>query len=481
MATREILTHPLENGLAALADARLRIDPLGKHERQRIIAGLFPEGKRRKPFLHRFYSLMTLSVLIAVFGVLADSTAVVIGAMLVAPLMAPVLGIAAAAVMDWTRRAAWATWVTLTGTVLAIALAAAVSWLLPGDPQPLPNELLARTSPRLVDLGVALAAGSAGAYSQVRRQAGDAIVGVAVAVALIPPLAVIGITLQIGEWQMAFGAFLLFLANVIGMITAGERSTFIVFGLVPNGRLFETRQPIARRLRMTVMTMVLVVAPLQIIDEWRPTPGNEFGSGQAMVAEAVGGWRADARIISMAIEDLVEKSEPPTVHLTIASSANRDEPLGVDLFAERISDAFGSSVNVVVTSVESNVESATSILDESETTDNLSPIEAERRVMHRIPLATLPWQKTEPRLELHSATINVVLPNRLGDLPWMLRSRRPWPSSTRAIRSASSTTLGAPGPAHQTFSHLNVPYLVTSTSAAPATTGLLFVEPRFHR
>jgi uncharacterized hydrophobic protein (TIGR00271 family) len=375
MATRELLTHPLENGLAALADARLRIDPLGKHERQRIVAGLFPEGKRRQPFLNRFYSLMTLSVLIAVFGVLADSTAVVIGAMIVAPLMAPVLGIAAAAVMDWTRRAAWATWVTLTGTVLAIAIAAAVSWLLPGDPQPLPNELLARTSPRLVDLGVALAAGSAGAYSQVRRQAGDAIVGVAVAVALIPPLAVVGITLQLGEWQMALGSFLLFLANVIGIITAGAL-TFIVFGLVPNGRLFETRQPIARRLRMTVMTMVLVVAPLQIIDEWRPTPEMSSVPGQAMVADAVTGWRADARIISMAIEDLVEKSEPPTVHLTIASSATGDEPLGVDLLAERISDAFGSSVNVVVTSVESNVESATSILEGSETTDNLSPIEA---------------------------------------------------------------------------------------------------------
>ena len=123
------------------------------------------------------------------------------------------------------------------------------------------------------------------------------------------------------------------------------------------------------------MTMVLVVAPLQIIDEWRPTPEMSSVPGHEMVAEAVGGWRADARIISMAIEDLVEKSEPPTVHLTIASSADRDEPLGVDLLAERISEAFGSSVNVVVTSVESNVESASSILNGSDTTDNLSPIE----------------------------------------------------------------------------------------------------------
>lgn len=373
-ATKHALTHPLEGGLAALADARLRIDPLGTVERKRIVEGLFHEGDRRKPMLHRFYSLMTLSVLIAVLGLLADSTAVVIGAMLVAPLMAPVLGVAAALVMDWNQRALRSLWVATTGAILAIGLAALVSWILPGDPQPLPNELLARTSPRLVDLGVALVAGAAGAYSHVRRQAGDAIIGVAVAVALIPPLAVVGITLELGEWQMALGSFLLFLANVIGIITAGAL-TFILFGLVPNGRLFETRQPIARRLRQTVMATVLVVAPLQIIDEWRPTPIMSSAPGQALVTDVVSSWRADVRIISVAVEDLVDEREAPTVHLTLASSAPRDEPLGVDVLSNRISEAFGSSVNVIVTSVESNVESATTNIEEPEPVTDLSPLE----------------------------------------------------------------------------------------------------------
>lgn len=366
MNTRRTLRHPLEGGLAALADSRLRIDPLGTTERKRIVSGLFPEGARRLPFLHRFYSLMTLSVLIAVLGLIADSTAVVIGAMLVAPLMAPVLGIAAALVMDWSERALWSLWVAATGAFMAIAIAALVSWLMPGDPAPLPNELLSRTSPRLVDLGVALVAGAAGAYSHVRRQAGDAIVGVAVAVALIPPLAVVGVTLEMGEWQMAAGSFLLFLANVIGIITAGA-FTFIMFGLVPKGRLFETRQPISRRLRTTVMATVLVVAPLQIIDEWRPTPVMSSVPGQALVTEVVAGWRADVQIISIAIDDVVEESEAPEVHLTLANSAPQGVPLGVDVLADRISEAFGSSVNVVVTSVESNVETAETLLEEPET------------------------------------------------------------------------------------------------------------------
>lgn len=372
MATRNTLLQPLGGGLAVLVDARSRIDPMKATERRRIVMALFPEGARRAPFLHRFYSLMTLSVLIAVFGLLADSTAVVIGAMLVAPLMAPVLGIAAAIVMDWSDKALWSLWVTVSGAALAIAIAALVSWLMPGDPQPLPNELLARTSPRLVDLGVALVAGAAGAYSHVRRQAGDAIIGVAVAVALIPPLATVGITLELGEWQMVAGSFLLFLANVIGIITAGAL-VFIVFGLIPKGRAFETRQPIARRLRMTVMTTVLVVAPLQIIDEWRPTPAMSSTPGQALVTDVVNGWRADVRIIALTIDDIVAENEPPTVHLTLASSAPKDEPLGVELLANRLSDAFGSSVNVIVTSVESSVETAKTIVEDDDPTDR-SPL-----------------------------------------------------------------------------------------------------------
>ncbi len=359
--------------MAALASSRLRIDPLGTTERQRIVAGLFHEGIRRTPFLHRFYSLMTLSVLIAVLGLIADSTAVVIGAMLVAPLMAPVLGIAAALVMDWSERALWSLWVAATGAIMAIAIAVLVSWLMPGDPAPLPNELLSRTSPRLVDLGVALVAGAAGAYSHVRKQAGDAIVGVAVAVALIPPLAVVGVTLEMGEWQMAAGSFLLFLANVIGIITAGA-VTFIMFGLVPKGRLFETRQPIARRLRTTVIATVLVVAPLQIIDEWRPTPVMSSAPGQALVTEVVNGWRADVRIISMAVDDISEASESPQVHLTLASSAPEGQPLGVNILADRISEAFGSSVHVVVTSVESNVETAETLLEKIETSPEAASI-----------------------------------------------------------------------------------------------------------
>lgn len=100
--------------------------------------------------------------------------------------------------------------------------------------------------------------------------------------------------------------------------------------------------------------------------------------------------------------------------------------------------------------------------------------------MYHIPLATLPWQKTEPRLEVHSATINLVLPSRLGDLPWMLDRYTVAIVDTRdQIGELDVGGCARPG-APTEFSQLNVPYLVTSTAAGPATTGLLFVERRFH-
>ena len=167
-------------------------EPLHDIERRQVISRLFPQGVSRRQFFTRFASLMMLSTAIAVLGILADSTAVVIGAMLLAPLMFPVLGAAAAIVMGWPLRIIRRVLLVAVGSVLAVVLAAVISFVVPGHTDPLPAELLARTSPNLLDLGIALAAGAAGAYGQVRRHAAEALTGVAVAVALLPPLAVVG-------------------------------------------------------------------------------------------------------------------------------------------------------------------------------------------------------------------------------------------------------------------------------------------------
>ncbi len=98
--------------------------------------------------------------------------------------------------------------------------------------------------------------------------------------------------------------------------------------------------------------------------------------------------------------------------------------------------------------------------------------------MHTIPLATFTWQRTTPRLEVHPQTINLAFPRRFGDLPWMLNRDEVAIVDTRdQIAELDDDLMGR---SETDFSHLNVPYLATSTAAAPPTTGLLFVEPKKH-
>ncbi len=343
---------PVQETIALLAG---RPRPMGRTERRSIVQSLFHEGPRRGPFLHRFHSLMVLSVAIAVLGLLANSTAVVIGAMLVAPLMGPTLAVAAALVMDWRRRVATSAMTVLVGSALAVGLSALMSFLLPGDPEQLSEELLARTSPTLLDLAVALLAGAAGAYAKLRRQAADAIVGVAVAVALIPPLAVLGITLELGRYQMAMGALLLFLANVSGIVTAAA-ATLLLLGFVPSTRLRSKRARVAQSLRLAVLGTVAVVAPLQVVDQWRPQPTLD-SNPEELVAEAVDAWRSDVTIIAFAMTR-TDPDRPPVLELTVASDNGIDSPLGADRLAEDLATIVGEPVEVVLTAVESNVESA---------------------------------------------------------------------------------------------------------------------------
>ncbi len=240
---------------------RWDLGDLSDLDRDRISTALFHEGKRFGPFARRFAALMTMSVLIAVMGLLADSTAVVIGAMLVAPLMTPVLGISAALVMGWPQRVFRQAVISAIGAAGAVGLAALTTFMFPGSTDPLPGELVARTSPNLLDLGIALAAGAAGAYAQIRRAASDALTGVAVAVALVPPLAVVGITIGLGEFSLATGATLLFLANVAGIVMAAA-ITFLICGLVPGGRLLAGSGVIAGGLRWAAVAVIIMVLPL---------------------------------------------------------------------------------------------------------------------------------------------------------------------------------------------------------------------------
>ncbi|MEU3092304.1 DUF389 domain-containing protein, partial [Streptomyces massasporeus] len=137
--------------------------------------------------------MLTLSSVIAAGGVLTDSTATVIGAMIIAPLATPIMGIALGSVQ---RRRTGAAWTVLFACSLVIVMGMLFSTVLPGDYDLLSNSQIAsRTSPGLMDLVAALATGLAGAVALARRDVAAVLPGVAIAISLVPPLVVAGVCL----------------------------------------------------------------------------------------------------------------------------------------------------------------------------------------------------------------------------------------------------------------------------------------------
>jgi uncharacterized hydrophobic protein (TIGR00271 family) len=336
-------------------------DPLGSEDRSRIIAGLFHEGPRSRQFLARFALLTALSGAIAALGVLSDSTAVVIGAMLVAPLLGPVLGVAAALVMGWPLRILRQGALIATGVAIAIGLAVAISFAIPGDPHPLPAELLARTSPNLLDLGIAMAAGAAGAYGQVRPNASDALTAVAVAVALVPPLIVVGMALQLTEWSLAAGAFYLFLANVAGIIVSAA-ITFVVAGLVPGRRLFSGDAPVSYGFRWAAFAVIIVALPMQ------------FGRGTVLpqsdqtaeVLEAVETFvedRSAAEVVNVGVQVDDGVAE---VEVVLATPGTVPD---ATVIAEHLADELSTPVTVNLQVVTTDAEKASSTDQEQDPPD----------------------------------------------------------------------------------------------------------------
>ncbi|MGM7681084.1 TIGR00341 family protein [Cytobacillus sp. Hm23] len=187
---------------------------LSVNDRNRIIKSI---RKEARPDTY-YYVMVVLSCSVATYGLLSNSTAVIIGAMLIAPLMNPILGSALALINGNNKLLRVTMKAEFIGASIAIILSALLTLLLPVSD--LTPEILARTEPTLIDLIIALASGAAGTYAICYRS-GATLPGVAIATALMPPLCVVGITIAKQEFQYAAGALLLFLANMVAIIVIG--------------------------------------------------------------------------------------------------------------------------------------------------------------------------------------------------------------------------------------------------------------------
>lgn len=185
----------------------------------------------------RFYVLLALSTMIAALGLLANSAAVIIGAMIVAPLMGPILGLSLGMISRDRRLERNSLFAEVTGVALTVLLGFAIGHF------PLKlgvsAEMLARTSPNAYDLCIAFVSGLAGGYASVNPKVNSAFAGVAIAVALVPPLATSGLLLSMGNNSLAFGAFLLFLVNFFSI----QLASALVFGLFGLGMSSRAASP----------------------------------------------------------------------------------------------------------------------------------------------------------------------------------------------------------------------------------------------
>lgn len=221
-----------------------------------------PEAGRK---LSRFWVLLSLAAVIAAAGVVADSTATVIGAMIVAPLMTPIQGTMLAVVLGDRVSLARSIGLVVAGAAAAVAIGFVVGLLVVNEVVAETNSQVAgRVSPRLIDLVAALATGAVGSIALVRRDISDTLPGVAIAISLVPPLSVVGLTLQSGEPDQSLGALLLFVTNVAAILATGV----VVMGLYGVHALEHPAPPeraVNRRHAVTVVALVVIVAvPLTV-------------------------------------------------------------------------------------------------------------------------------------------------------------------------------------------------------------------------
>lgn len=214
-----------------------------------------PELGRR---LTRFWILLILAAGIATFGLIGDSVATVIGAMIVAPLMLPIMGLAFSISIGDRSAISSSLLVSLGGIATAIIVGYLLSFTVPSGFEPSANaQIMARTAPRLVDLMAALATGLAGAFATGRKDVSDTLPGVAIAISLVPPLANAGILLSTGHADLATGSLLLFATNYFAILFTGA----LVFGLMGYPRA--TMSVVSSGARRT--SIALVVAMLAVV------------------------------------------------------------------------------------------------------------------------------------------------------------------------------------------------------------------------
>ncbi len=292
-------TRMLRETWQALTDA---LPTLSADERAEVQTAIRQGARGRADF----FVMIGLAAVLATLGLLLNSPAVIIGAMLVAPLMSAMVGLGLGLVEGDTDLLRVASWASFRGMVLAIAVGALLGLVIPDASAT--AEVMSRARPSLLDLGVALASGAAGAYALCRKEVSASLAGVAIAAALVPPLATVGIGLALGRGDIAGGALLLFLTNLIAIAAAGSL-VFLMLGFAPAASQKAQRNVLRRGLAGAVALLAVVTIILGIL-----------------TAQAVRSARLD-RTVQAAVRDEIAALLPGSEFVELKQAAREDGTL----------------------------------------------------------------------------------------------------------------------------------------------------------
>jgi len=252
---------------------------------------LFFEGPEIKRRLSRFWLLLVLAAVIASAGVVSDSTATVIGAMIVAPLMVPILGAVVAVVLADRTNLLRSLALIVAGAAAVVAIGYVVGRCVPGPVVAATNSQVAsRVEPTFIELIAALATGAVGAVALARDDISDTLPGVAIAISLVPPLAVVGLTLESNAPKQSFGALLLFAANVTAILASG----LVVMAIYRVHHLSTTeaeakRVHRGRAVAAVGVALVAVAIPLALVSARL----NDSRTTESTVSSAASAWADD--------------------------------------------------------------------------------------------------------------------------------------------------------------------------------------------
>jgi len=235
-----------------------------------------------------YYLLVVLSSVIASMGLLVNSPAIIIGAMLVAPLMSPIIGIGLASITGDERLIRDSILALFLGAALAVLIATLITWINLQLPfillDDIPSEVMARTRPSPIDLAVALAGGSAAAFALAMPSISAALPGVAIATALMPPVCSVGVGIAMGRFEVAGGAFLLFLTNAVTIAFAAT-VVFFILGFVPRVESGKKRAP--RSLLISGVLTVILLGSLSYLSYEFVQDANEKRLIESVIREEV--------------------------------------------------------------------------------------------------------------------------------------------------------------------------------------------------